>query len=94
VQNAFVLIGGPTGSVLLGGITQPKNHFGKACDKLGVQVIGANDPQTKGRLERNPGGVNQDRFIKELCPQKKATGFPCCVPQVLYSQLPVGHMYP
>jgi hypothetical protein len=34
---------------LLKGITQPKSHFGRACDKLGVEVIPASSPQSKGR---------------------------------------------
>ena len=37
-KNAFVLTREPTDSELLAGITQPKSHFGRACDKLGVQV--------------------------------------------------------
>ena len=44
---------------------EPKSHFGRACDKLGVQVIAAHSPQAKGRVERNHG-VDQDRLIKEL----------------------------
>jgi hypothetical protein len=45
-------------------------QFGKACEKLGVQVIAANSdfspcPQAKGRVERNHG-VDQDRLVKEL----------------------------
>ena len=64
-KNAFVLTREPTDSELLAGITQPKSHFGRACDKLGVQVIAANSPQAKGRVERNHG-VDQDRLVKEL----------------------------
>jgi transposase len=64
-KNAFVLTREPTDSELLEGITEPKSHFGRACDKLGVQVIAANSPQAKGRVERNHG-VDQDRLIKEL----------------------------
>jgi len=64
-KNAFVLTREPTDNELLNGITQPKSHFGRACDKLGITVIAANSPQAKGRVERNHG-VDQDRLVKEL----------------------------
>ena len=64
-KNAFVLTREPTDDELLAGITEPKSHFGRACGKLGVQVIAANSPQAKGRVERNHG-VDQDRLVKEL----------------------------
>jgi hypothetical protein len=64
-KNAFILTREPTDAELLAGITEPKSHFGMACDKLGVQVIAAHSPQAKGRVERNHG-VDQDRLIKEL----------------------------
>jgi hypothetical protein len=64
-KNAFVLTREPTDSELLAGITQPKSHFGRACDKLGISVIAANSPQAKGRVERNHG-IDQDRLVKEL----------------------------
>jgi hypothetical protein len=64
-KNAFVLVREPTDSELLAGITQPKSHFGKACDRLGIEVIAANSPQAKGRVERNHG-IDQDRLVKEL----------------------------
>ena len=64
-KNAFVLTREPTDSELLAGITQPKSHFGRACEKLGITVIPANSPQAKGRVERNHG-VDQDRLVKEL----------------------------
>jgi len=64
-KNAFVLTREPTDRELLAGITPPKSHFGRACDKLGVQVIAANSPQAKGRVERTHG-VDQDRLVKEL----------------------------
>ena len=62
---AFVLTREPTDTELLSGIIKPKSHFGKACDRLGIEVIAANSPQAKGRVERNQG-VDQDRLIKEL----------------------------
>jgi len=50
---------------LLSGITEPKSHFGRACEKLGVTVITARSPPAKGRVERNHG-LDQDRTVKEL----------------------------
>ncbi|GMO19131.1 MAG: ISNCY-like element ISTde1 family transposase [Treponemataceae bacterium] len=64
-KNAFVLTREPTDAELLKGITKPKSHFGKACGKLGIEVIAANSPQAKGRVERNHG-LDQDRLVKEL----------------------------
>jgi hypothetical protein len=64
-KNAFVLTREPADAELLKGITEPKSHFGRACEKLGVHVIAAHSPQAKGRVERNHG-VDQDRLIKEL----------------------------
>ena len=64
-KNAFILTREPTDAELLRGITEPKSHFGRACAKLGVEVIAAHSPQAKGRVERNHG-VDQDRLVKEL----------------------------
>ena len=64
-KNAFVLTRDPTDAELLEGITKPKSHFGKACGKLGIDVIAANSPQAKGRVERKHG-LDQDRLVKEL----------------------------
>ena len=64
-KNAFVLTREPTDAEILKGILKPKSHFGKACDRLGINVIAANSPQAKGRVERNHG-VDQDRLVKEL----------------------------
>jgi hypothetical protein len=64
-KNAFILTREPTDAELLEGISKPKSHFGKACEKLGVEVIPANSPQAKGRVERNHG-LDQDRPVKEL----------------------------
>jgi len=36
-----------------------------ACHKLGIEMIAANSPQAKGRVERTHG-TNQDRLIKKL----------------------------
>jgi hypothetical protein len=43
----------------------PKTAFGRACEKLGIEIISAYSPQAKGRVERKHG-VYQDRFVKEL----------------------------
>jgi hypothetical protein len=64
-KNAFVLTREPTDAEILAGILKPKSHFGKACDRLGIEVIPANSPQAKGRVERNHG-VDQDRLVKAL----------------------------
>ena len=63
-KNAFVCNREPSVEEQLAGI-EPESHFEKACGKLGIQVIAANSPQAKGRVERNHG-VYQDRFVKEL----------------------------
>jgi transposase len=64
-KNVYVLDREPTNAELLEGITKPKSHFEKACDKLGIQVIAAHSPQAKGRVERNHG-IYQDRLVKEM----------------------------
>jgi transposase len=64
-KNAFVLTREPTEAEILKGVTKPMSHFGKACDKLKIDVIAANSPQAKGRVERNHK-VDQDRLVKEL----------------------------
>jgi transposase len=63
-KNAFVLDREPTIEQQLRG-EEPKSPFELACEKLGIEVIVANSPQAKGRVERNHG-VYQDRFVKEL----------------------------
>jgi hypothetical protein len=64
-KNAFVLTREPTDAEILAGVLKPKSHFGRACDLLGIEVIAANSPQAKGRVERNHG-VDQDRLVKAL----------------------------
>jgi len=44
---------------------EPLTAFGKACEKLGIEIITAYSPQAKGRVERSHG-VYQDRLVKEL----------------------------
>jgi transposase len=51
----------------------PMSQFGRMCAKLGIELIGANSPQAKGRVERNHG-THQDRLIKKLR-RKKIRGY-------------------
>ncbi len=44
---------------------KPQTQFGRAMEQLGVELILANSPQAKGRVERM-NGVLQDRLVKEL----------------------------
>jgi hypothetical protein len=44
---------------------QPQTQFGRAMEALGVELILANSPQAKGRVERM-NGVLQDRLVKEM----------------------------
>jgi len=43
----------------------PQTQFGRAMAQLGVELILANSPQAKGRVERT-NGVLQDRLVKAL----------------------------
>ena len=40
-------------------------QFGRACKKLGIEIIRAHSPEAKGRVERS-NKVYQDRLVKEL----------------------------
>jgi hypothetical protein len=44
---------------------QRQTQFGRAMEQMGVQLILANSPQAKGRVERM-NGVLQDRLVKAL----------------------------
>jgi hypothetical protein len=44
---------------------EPQTQFGRAMETLGVELILANSPQAKGRVERM-NGVLQDRLVKEM----------------------------
>jgi transposase len=44
---------------------EPVSQFGRMCRKLGIELIGANSPQAKGRVERGHG-THQDRLIKKM----------------------------
>jgi hypothetical protein len=45
--------------------TPPQTQFGRAMKQLGLDLILANSPQAKGRVERMNGTL-QDRLVKEL----------------------------
>jgi transposase len=63
-KNVYITDREPTLEEQLEGI-EPMTAFGKACKKLGIEIITAYSPQAKGRVERRHG-VFQDRFVKEL----------------------------
>lgn len=48
------------------------SQFGRACKKLGIEIITAHSPQAKGRVERSHR-VYQDRLVKELSLQQATT---------------------
>jgi hypothetical protein len=50
----------------------PVSQFGRMCQKLGIEMIGANSPQAKGRVERGHG-THQDRLIKKMRLKKVAS---------------------
>jgi hypothetical protein len=54
-KNTFALTREPTDAEPFKGITKSKSHFGKACEKLGIEVIPAASAQAKGRVERDHG---------------------------------------
>lgn len=63
-KNVYVTDREPTIEEQLEG-KEPMTAFGRACEKLGIEIITAYSPQAKGRVERSHG-VYQDRFVKEL----------------------------
>jgi transposase len=44
---------------------EPITQFGRMCAKLGIELIAANSPQAKGRVERIHG-THQDRLVKKM----------------------------
>ncbi len=44
---------------------EPITQFGRMCQKLEIEMIAANSPQAKGRIERIHG-IHQDRLVKKL----------------------------
>ena len=63
-KNVYVTQREPTVEEQLDG-ELPLTQFGRACQKLGIEIITARSPQAKGRVERKHG-VYQDRWVKEL----------------------------
>ena len=63
-KNVYITERDPTIEEQLAG-EKPMTAFGKACNKLGIEIITAHSPQAKGRVERS-NGTYQDRFVKEL----------------------------
>lgn len=49
----------------------PLTDFGRACLRLGIEIVLARSPEAKGRVERQ-NGVLQDRFVKFL--QRRGIG--------------------
>ncbi len=43
----------------------PRTRFGQVCEDLGIEMIYANSPQAKGRVER-ANGIQQDRLLNEM----------------------------
>jgi hypothetical protein len=63
-KNVYLTEREPTLEEQLAG-EEPRTAFGKACHKLGIEIIPARSPQAKGRVERS-NGTYQDRLVKEL----------------------------
>jgi molybdenum-dependent DNA-binding transcriptional regulator ModE len=63
-KNVYITEREPTLEEQLAG-DKPLTAFGKACKKLGIEIIAAHSPQAKGRVERS-NGTYQDRLVKEL----------------------------
>ena len=63
-KNVYVTQREPTLEEQLSG-ELPPTQFGRACKKLGIEILPANSAQAKGRVERKHG-VYQDRWVKEL----------------------------
>jgi hypothetical protein len=63
-KNVYITEREPTMEEQLAG-DKPLTAFGKACKKLGIEIIAAHSPQAKGRVERS-NGTYQDRLVKEL----------------------------
>ena len=63
-KNVYVTDREPTQEEQLRG-ERALTAFGKACQRLGIEILTASSPQAKGRIERRHG-VLQDRLVKEL----------------------------
>lgn len=63
-HSTYKSTGEPTIEEQLNG-TEPMSEFGRALKELGVELIHANSPQAKGRVERLFNTL-QDRLVKEM----------------------------
>ena len=63
-HSTYKSMGKPTIEDDLNG-TEPVSEFGRALKELGVELIHANSPQAKGRVERLFNTL-QDRLVKEM----------------------------
>ena len=63
-KNVYITKREPTLEEQLSG-ELPLTQFGRACKKLGIEILPASSPQAKGRVERKHR-VYQDRWVKEL----------------------------
>jgi len=63
-KNVYITKRAPTLEEQLSG-ELPLTQFGRACKKLGIEILPASSPQAKGRVERKHR-VYQDRWVKEL----------------------------
>jgi transposase len=62
-KNVYITKREPTVEEQLAG-ELPLTQFGRACQKLGIEILPASSAQAKGRVERKHG-VYQDRCVKE-----------------------------
>jgi transposase len=63
-KNVYITKREPTVEEQLAG-ELPLTQFGRACQKLGIEILPASSAQAKGRVERKHG-VYPDRCVKEL----------------------------
>ena len=52
----------------------PVTRLGRTCQKRDIQILAANSPQAKGRVERG-NGTHPDRLIKKMGTHEKANRF-------------------
>ena len=63
-KNVYITKREPTLEEQLSG-ELPLTQFGRACKKLGIEILPASSPQAKGRVAHKHR-VYQDRWVKEL----------------------------
>ena len=70
-KNVYIVKRQPTVEEDLAG--EPAlSAFGRACHRLGIEIIAASSPQAKGRIERSHR-VYQDRLVKEIALRRLST---------------------